>query len=818
MPPTRSAVNTQRVPDQVFCFMDERKWSSTMVFESDACRLPATPPVSAIVGPAAWARAFGAADTVPVYPGAHECLAGLSADRAVDTPLSLLLLDGDSLLRDAGPAERVELLISLHRARPSCLPILFYTELTTNDCVDLFQAGLFAAVPVPVTADRWQTVLTRVGQREELSRQRRFVREQSRETTQQLRSHRHDLQQRVDHLTDELLQTQQNLERKHRDLSEHMAQLSLLYTFGRELSSAANWDESLRGILENLSSFVGAAGSALILRSAIGGKYSPRQTFRWEESAWDKVLLNLQGQIENAVAERIVAPGVFCLDSRSDNETEAGRGTAAGADDPGDPDDRTDRRILALPLEHQGLRLGYLLLLGDAPADQGAKASGDRRVVAERFLPFLQAVQLVLAEEVASAQMLDRVREIGTFNARVLEKVRSGIWVFDELGRTIYCNKTGQALLTGTATDAAAEIDFTFAVGRGRDRDDSASAAGAPQAFAVPELFLDGRLQLDNVSGNCYRRLLDHGDTPFRGEGRIICGENETVPVLVQTSIMTGRGRDQRWLVMVVEDLRETRKLEAERIRADRLEGLVEMSATLAHEIRNPLMGLSAQAELLADQLPGDDQRKRYIDVITGEVQRINATINRLLNFVRPYEPERSTVVLFELARDCLDLAREQAATRSVALELRTTPPGEDLTRWRQRVDGGQIKQVLLNLLRNAVDASPSGGTVRVELARTARMELSHAARGTSQLVAGAVLDVSDAGPGFDAGDREKIFRPFYTTKSSGTGLGLSICRKIVAAHGGEIRAERQDQRTHFRVLIPQEQLVAENKQRQEVS
>jgi signal transduction histidine kinase len=319
-----------------------------------------------------------------------------------------------------------------------------------------------------------------------------------------------------------------------------------------------------------------------------------------------------------------------------------------------------------------------------------------------------------------------------------------------------------------------------------------------------PELFLDGLLRLDGLTGTLLPQLMSQARSKFTGNGRITRPNGDAVPILVQTSTMTGRAPGEKWLVVVAEDLRTAKKLEAERQRAENLVGLVEMSATLAHEIRNPLMGLSAQAELLAEQLSGDDKRARYLDVITTEVDRINETINRLLNFVRPYEPQLSGVVLPDLVQDCLELVVLKAATLDVTMKLEAKTDGKVDHALPLQLDSAQIKQVLLNLLLNALDAAPAGSEVIVCWEQSPRLELSDHRRGTTQTVPGIVLQVSDAGEGVPEGDRERIFRPFYTTKSSGTGLGLSISWKIVTAHGGEIRVERRDERTVFSVLLPQ--------------
>ena len=759
----------------------------------------ALPDRTLAVGPRDWRGRSG-----PLLPPERicadldACLANLLAD-AEDAPHPTSTVPGSYsfvLLHAEWPAvheptEQLEAflqtLVSRHR---TTLPILLYRRLDTDLCVRLLRAGLFDAVSVPVEPRRWARLCADAAETARRHIDSRDLQHQAQATSRLLHAQRRLLGETTARVTGGLLRSQEQLEEVNREMTEQMEQLSLLYQFGRELSGSRNWDRTLEGLLQNLTGFVGAAGAALILRSAPGGEYAARRTYRWEETAWDKVVLNLQGQVDAAVAECMLAPGIF--------------GVGADGRQPTDQ----DRRIIALPLVHQSVRLGFLLLL--------LESAESRAAVSQRFLPFLQTVQVILSEEMASAQLLDRMRDIGAFNARVLETVSSGIWVLDERGRTVYCNRAARQLLTGAPAAPDPEVEFVFAVGRGRQQqlatpDQPTAAQTTGTGEDLPELFADARLLLDDLDGVLLHQLRDRGGEPFRGEGRIVAEQGETVPVLVQSSTMPGRRPDEVWLVVVADDLREAQKLEAARRHADRLEGLVEMSATLAHEIRNPLMGLSAQAELLAEQLPAGDDRSRYIEVITAEVQRINETITRLLSFVRPYQPRLADTSLLELARDSLELVRPVAGDRSVRLQpLRGPHADADPADWIQSVDGAQIKQVLLNLLINAIDAAPAGGEVALAIGRSDRLELTDADHGTTQILSGVALTVTDDGDGIAPANWDRIFRPFFTTKSSGTGLGLSICHKIITAHGGDIQARRESNRTLFCVLLPDERPQAE--------
>ncbi len=660
------------------------------------------------------------------------------------------------VLADVDPAAALDTLESCRKQ--GGLGVLLHDGGDSDLLTAALRAGAVDALALPGDDDQWDALHTRLAARLDRSAQLRDLAREHSETTDRLRANQRDLQRRLD-------ATGEDLARAHDELTRHTRQLAMLYQFGRELSTARNWDDTLARLLESLSDFVSADGSALVLRPAPDAPFAPRHSWQWEESGWDRVLLHLEEAHE---ARRGQADGdVFQLMA-----------------------ERGERTVTALPLEHMGVGFGYLLLLG-LPAS-----------LPDETAAFLKAVQVILAEEVAAAQMLDRMRELSIFNARVLETVQSGIWVVDEHARTIYCNRVAREMLSGLPQTPEPFHEPRPGVGRGRGP--GQTAAGAEffrrEAFDrtdVPELFLDGLLKLQEGAALPFVTLVSCPDGRHQGEGLVMRGD-VSIPVLVTSSLMRGRGEDERWLVVVLEDLQESKKLAAERQRADSLQSMVEMSATLAHEIRNPLMGLSAQAELLADHLEDGDPRRRYIDVITSEVDRINETITRMLQFVRPCEPRLGDCDLRRLLEDSVELARPRAADKGVTFDLDLETAA---TRWT--CDSSLMKQVALNLLFNAVDASPVGGEVAVRVRRRRALEFEDDATGLRRRRPGLQLGVADRGKGFGDTPPDSLFRPFFTTKSTGTGLGLPICRKIVEAQGGNIRAERLGEETVFSVLLP---------------
>lgn len=218
---------------------------------------------------------------------------------------------------------------------------------------------------------------------------------------------------------------------------------------------------------------------------------------------------------------------------------------------------------------------------------------------------------------------------------------------------------------------------------------------------------------------------------------------------------------------------------ESARERERRLASLGEMSAVLAHEIKNPLASLKGNAQLLAAMLPpGDDvpttKARAKAQRVVDEALRLEKLTVDLLAFVRTGALARTPV-------DPEALVRDAAASVAEGITVDTTGAP---SRWS--LDGARMRQVLVNLLDNAVAAGPPA-QVRVR-AESGRL----------------VLEVSDHGPGVPAGDRDKIFEPFHTGKTHGTGLGLAVARRIVEQHGGALTVlDAPDGGALFRVAIP---------------
>lgn len=236
----------------------------------------------------------------------------------------------------------------------------------------------------------------------------------------------------------------------------------------------------------------------------------------------------------------------------------------------------------------------------------------------------------------------------------------------------------------------------------------------------------------------------------------------------------------------------ELRAAQSRLIEAERLAAIGELSAAVAHGIRNPVAGIKAAAQFANMELAADHPLRENITDIIGEADRLEDRIKTLLDFAKPFEPHTVPCRIEPIVGDALSSLRTQMAARAIAVLTELDPALPEV-----RVDYAQIEQVLLALLSNAVEAMPRGG----HIALTAR---------PSQEGARVRIEVADNGPGIPADQLSRIFKLFFTTKSSGTGFGLAVAKKIVERHGGTIGVQSTvGEGTRFIIELPVGEAIA---------
>jgi signal transduction histidine kinase len=235
--------------------------------------------------------------------------------------------------------------------------------------------------------------------------------------------------------------------------------------------------------------------------------------------------------------------------------------------------------------------------------------------------------------------------------------------------------------------------------------------------------------------------------------------------------------------------------------RADRLASLGTLTAGLAHEIRNPLVAIKTFTQLLPERFDDSEFREHFLSVTAGEVDRIASLVTELLDFARPSQPKLNREDLNQIVEKMMLLVDTESHKKNVQIV-------KDFNDFLPPVvlDREQIKQVLLNVLLNAVDATPEDGTIFVETAPIKK-------NGSLDYVQ---IVIKDTGRGIPAEDLDKVFTPFFTTKHEGSGLGLAISHQIIQEHHGNIEVEStKNQGTTFRINLPVNPLhIQEDSQR----
>ncbi|MGB8953037.1 MAG: ATP-binding protein [Candidatus Aminicenantales bacterium] len=239
-------------------------------------------------------------------------------------------------------------------------------------------------------------------------------------------------------------------------------------------------------------------------------------------------------------------------------------------------------------------------------------------------------------------------------------------------------------------------------------------------------------------------------------------------------------------VTFLIENITEREKLRKQLAEYEKLSALSQLALGAAHEINNPLLGISSYLEILKEDAP-DSKEKEEIDVVLENVYRISETIRGLLNFARPTPPQFTRVNINQLIDDTLSFLSHQPIFRKVKMDKGLSPSLPQIT-----ADLNQIRQVLTNMLINAAQSMPAGGTLRVETAKVKFQETIE-------------IDISDTGVGIPPENLKKIFHPFFTTKKSqGTGLGLSISLSYIKNHSGDIVCRSGiNQGTTFSIFLP---------------
>jgi PAS domain S-box-containing protein len=306
---------------------------------------------------------------------------------------------------------------------------------------------------------------------------------------------------------------------------------------------------------------------------------------------------------------------------------------------------------------------------------------------------------------------------------------------------------------------------------------------GAPEYEMVPKQIASLFKDDGGIAADVAKVL--SGRLPFAlREAKLVSPSGRELHVQASTSRMRAVGGTVLGAVVTLEDVSDVRALTDQLIRADRLAAMGELTAGVAHEVRNPLGVIRASVQLLEDAKCDQARIEEAAEVIKQEIDRLDKVIKALLDFGRPSKPTMVVTDIREVIDDVVLFTNRFAKQASVSIVFEAP---DDLP--RVFGDPDQLKQVFLNLVTNAVQAmEDTGGAIVVRAA----VERDFVA-----------VSVADDGPGIAPADLPKVFDPFFTKRSDGTGLGLTIVHRIVDEHDGHIEVESSPAGTTFRVTLP---------------
>lgn len=381
-------------------------------------------------------------------------------------------------------------------------------------------------------------------------------------------------------------------------------------------------------------------------------------------------------------------------------------------------------------------------------------------------IAFVGGLIAVLGNRLAGVSREQRALAVALAQARleadeILATIQSGVITVDGEGRLAYINPRARRILGGDGFVAGAPV---MEILRSRSRD----------------LY------------DALDRGVRHGARLQRGEASVRRSDGSLFPVGVSTTTFYRPGGGPPSVTAIFTDITDLKRLQEFRLRAERLEAVAALSASLAHEIRNPLAAIRSAVEQLAAGVDDNDDDRVLADLVMRESERLNRLLSEFLDFSRVRATRFEMLDLREVMRDAVRVVAQHPAANGVRLEV----IGEPL---EVEADPDLLHRIASNLMLNAAQALDGRGTVRAEvsLARTGEAPAGPVERRIK-------LVIRDDGPGIPEPVRERLFEPFVVGRPGGTGLGLAIVQRAVSAHRGIILVDSSPTTgTAFSIFLP---------------
>jgi len=377
---------------------------------------------------------------------------------------------------------------------------------------------------------------------------------------------------------------------------------------------------------------------------------------------------------------------------------------------------------------------------------------------------FNRMAEQLLRRRVELSQKVEELSRLTNYNAAILESMSSGVVTVDVDGRVATMNRSAERI-TGVEEASA----------KGRQIGEVFSGCGAISSAVMEAL----------SSGEVY----DDEEAELGRNG-------EKIVLRFSTRVLRSGGGKPIGALVMFSDVTELKEMELEMKRAERMAALGSTAASIAHEIKTPLTSFKAFTELLPRKYSSASFRDRFIRTVLPQVDRLSVLVNDLLDFGRVRNPVLRPTDINEVLKSSAELLGNTFQERGVKLawKLSDIPTAQ--------LDPDQVSQVFINIMRNAVDAMPDGGTL--EISTDIVKKAFRAKRANGKVDQWIKISISDTGCGIPREDIDKIFDPFFSSKPKGTGLGLAISYGIVRDHGGSISVRSEvGVGTTFDIFLP---------------
>jgi PAS domain S-box-containing protein len=401
-------------------------------------------------------------------------------------------------------------------------------------------------------------------------------------------------------------------------------------------------------------------------------------------------------------------------------------------------------------------------VLGVARAGHG-RGEGPGGPFQATEITMLESIALSIAPMVENASLTQELRRSKRFREHLLDSMAGALVAVDLRGAVLTFNRAAAELL-GFREEEVLGRPFGDLVG------------------------VDGEAAL--------HATLEHGHEALREEVMLRARDGSPVPVSLTTSLLRNEKRSVYGAIATFMDLTPLKRAEERARQLDRLAALGRFTSSVAHEIRNPLTGIAAGVQYLSRGIPPSDPQRENLEFILKEIRRLDRIVQDLFDITHPRRLQLLARPVEEAVQHAVQCLEALCSARGVTVTLALAPCTPPVPH-----DPDQIEQVLINLLKNAVEASASGTTVRVRItpvpAPATRRGRDAAHPGTAAGSPGVQIQVED---------RQTLFEPFVTTKPDGTGLGLYISHDIIKRHGGRLAVNSESGRgTTFTVELPLE-------------